>query len=48
MTKRRLLLVPFLVAAVLAGPAPVQATDAAVPAASAKQAKYLLHVDGMT
>jgi hypothetical protein len=43
------IVLPLLVAAVLAASSPVTATDETAPAAAtAKQAKYLLHVDGMT
>ncbi|HXC52341.1 MAG TPA: hypothetical protein VN634_15775 [Candidatus Limnocylindrales bacterium] len=49
MIRPRQILLPLLVAVALAAASPVSATDDAAPAAAtAKQAKYLLHVDGMT
>jgi hypothetical protein len=39
---------PLLTAVVLAAASPVSATDVVAPAAETAQAKYILHVDGMT
>jgi hypothetical protein len=39
---------PLLAAVVLAAASPVSATDVVAPAAAVAQAKYILHVDGMT
>jgi hypothetical protein len=39
---------PLFAAIVLATASPVSATDVAAPAAAVTQAKYILHVDGMT
>jgi len=42
------LVLPVFLAVGLGVASPVLATDAATPAATATQAKYILHVDGMT
>jgi hypothetical protein len=48
MTRLHLVVLPVLVAIGLAVASPVPATDTAAPAAASTQAKYILHVDGMT
>ncbi len=48
MNTPKFVVLSLLVAASLAASVPVSATDVVAPAVEAKQAKYILHVDGMT
>jgi len=48
MMKLRHVILPVVVALGLAVAAPVLATDPVPPAPASTQAKYILHVDGMT